>query len=277
VADAPANAAAAPAPLPLPAEEPPHPPYHDLLDALFPVPSLADVLSLAGAREYALLGAPGAAGLFVEWGAYECLNLIAGAISKTVLAAQAILGTTATLSFMPFLGFSVACCIRVGNYLGELKPAEARRAYHVTVAISGLLVAVNPGVVLVGWGVWAFLFTDDEVVAGLVSEVMFILALYTLFDGVQCVSVGALRGVSLPGTAAAVNVVSYIAIGLPLAYLLSNAAVGLGLGLAGVWLGFVLAVLTAALCMTVMLGRCDWGAKAEEARARGGKVPAGGH
>ena len=270
-AHGPAGSAAAPAAL----VEPPHPPYHDLLDQLFPMPTL-EVCTLAGLREYLVLGAPGALMLFVEWGSYEGLTLIAGSISKTVLSAQAIMGTTATLSFMPFLGFSVACCIRVGNFLGELKPQEAQRAYHVTLAISLALVAFNTLIVLSGRSIWALLFTDDEAVTGMVSETMFLLATYTLFDGIQCVSTGALRGVSLPGPAAAINVVSYVGVGLPLAFLLSTSQYGLGMGLSGIWLGFCAAVLVAALCMTVYLTRTDWEDKAVQAR-KSGKAALGGH
>ena len=269
--------AEAPAAAPAKQEEPPHPAFHDLLDQLFPVPAFADVVSLKGAREYALLGAPGALALMVEWGSYESLNLIAGAIGKHVLAAQAVLATTATLSFMPFLGFSVACCIRVGNALGELRPVEAQRSYHVTLAISALLVAFNTLVVLSGRTFWALLFTDDVVVTDLVAETMFILAVYTCFDGIQCVSVGALRGVSLPGTAAGANILSYVVVGLPLAYLLSSTQAGLGMGLTGIWLGFVIAVLVAALSMTVLLLRVDWADKAREARERGSVGGSAGH
>ncbi len=271
-----AAAADAPAPAEPPKQqEPPHPAYHDLLDQLFPVPTFAEVTCLKGAREYALLGAPGALALMVEWGSYESLNLIAGAIGKHVLAAQAVLATTATLSFMPFLGFSVACCIRVGNALGELRPVEAQRSYHVTLAISALLVAFNTLVVLSCRSFWALIFTDDVVVSDLVAETMFILALYTLFDGIQCVSVGALRGVSLPGTAAGANIFSYLVVGLPLAYLLSSESAGLGMGLTGIWMGFVIAVLVASLVMTGMLVRVDWADKAREARQRGGVASAG--
>lgn len=267
-----ADSAPAPAPVVV---EPPHPPFHDLLDQLFPMPTL-EVLTVAGLREYLVLGGPGALMLFVEWGAYEFLTLIAGSISKTVLASQAVMATTATISFMPFLGMSVACCIRVGNFLGELKPQEAQRSYHVTLAISLALVAFNTLIVLSGRSIWARLFTDDEAVTSMVAETMFLLATYTLFDGIQCVSTGALRGVSLPGPAAAINVLSYVGVGLPLAFLLSTTQYGLGMGLAGIWLGFCAAVLVAALCMTVYLTRTDWEDKAVQAH-KSGKTAFGGH
>ncbi len=250
-----------------------HPAFHDLLDELFPMPTLAELLSASGALTYIKLGAPGAAMLFVEWGAYEGLSLIAGTISRATLAAQSIMATSATLSFMPFLGLSVAACIRVGNSLGELSPAKARRSYHVAMALSGVLMAINTLVVLSARSYWAQLFTDDEEVAQLVSGTMFLLALYTLFDGIQCVSCGVLKGLSLPGPAAAVNVLSYLAVGLPLAYFLANPA---GMGLHGIWLAFSAAVLTASLCMTGLLVRVDWEAKAKEAQERG-TAPTGGH
>lgn len=258
-----------------------HPSYHDLLDQLFPLPELATVITLETAREYITLGAPGALMLFIEWGSYEALSLIAGTISRNVLAAQAIMATTATLSFMPFLGFSVACCIRVGNFLGELHPEEARRSYRVTLAISGVLIAMNTFFVLALRNSWGLMFTDDLEVSQLVSNSLFILCAYTLFDGIQCVCTGALKGVSMPTPAAAINLLSYVAIGLPLAYYLATPS-GAMMGLSGIWLGFVLAVLCAALCMTTLLFRISWEAKSQEAFERaklegGGAAPLGGH
>ena len=196
-------------------------------------------------------------------------------ISRTALAAHAILGTTASLSFMPFLGFSVACCIRVGQALGELKPVEAQRSYHVSMAVTLLLIAFNTAIVLGGRSFWGEIFTDDVQVSAVVANTMPLLAGYTVFDGIQCVSTGALRGLSQPGPAAAINVFSYVAIGLPAAYTLALPA-GLELGLPGIWLGFIIAVLVASLCMSGFILRTDWAAKAKEARDRGLK-PAGGH
>jgi len=216
--------------------------------------------------------------LFVEWGSYEALSLIAGMLGSTSLAAHAIMATTATLSFMPFLGFSVACCIRVGSFLGELKPAEALKSYHVTLLISFLLVAVNFLVIACARNVWGLVFTKDEAVRELVANSILILAAYTLFDGIQCVSTGALRGVSLPGPAAAINVLSYLAVGLPLSYTLSMSQAPRW-GLSGIWCGFVCAVLVAAAAMSLCLNcGTNWAAKAKEARDRGeNKLALGGH
>jgi len=286
--DASSDAAAATTPAAAPAVLAAAPPtiaahlsYHDLLDQLFPLPELATVITLETAREYITLGAPGALMLFIEWGSYEALSLIAGTISRNVLAAQAIMATTATLSFMPFLGFSVACCIRVGNFLGELHPEEARRSYRVTLAISGVLIAMNTFFVLALRNSWGLMFTDDLEVSQLVANSLFILCAYTLFDGIQCVCTGALKGVSMPTPAAAINLLSYVAIGLPLAYYLATPS-GAMMGLSGIWLGFVLAVLCAALCMTTLLFRISWEAKSQEAFERaklegGGAAPLGGH
>ena len=133
------------------------------------------------------------------------------------------------------------------------------------------LILLNFLVIASARGVWALVFTKDEEVRERVAAILFILTLYTLFDGIQCVSVGALKGVSLPGPAAFANIFAYLVVGLPLAYSL---ALPVGWGLAGIWCGFVVAVLVAAVLMSLWLNIfVDWEKKGREARKRG--VPGG--
>jgi MATE family multidrug resistance protein len=90
-------------------------------------------------------------------------------------------------------------------------------------------------------------------------------ALYGLFDGLQCVATGALRGAALQLAAAGINVVSYTVVGLPLAWAL---AIKAGWGLEGIWWGFCCAVLTAFVLAMLALGSVKWDEKARLAREK---------
>jgi MATE family multidrug resistance protein len=85
----------------------------------------------------------------------------------------------------------------------------------------------------------AGLITGDAAVAALAATIMAVFALMQVFDGLQSTMVGALRGLSDTGFPAAVTVAAYWGCALPLAWALS---VGLGLGPAFVWVGWLAAL-----------------------------------
>lgn len=256
---------APPPPLP-PAPPPPASPpaFHDLLDALWP-PLTLEVLSPAGLLEYVRIGLPSAAMLFVEWGSYEVLAVFAGMLGQLELASHSILAITASIGFMPFLGFSVACCIRVGQALGELRPHAAVLSYHTALLCALGVFCANGALMMAARSTWGRVFTPDPAVGAVVADTLYLVALYGLFDGLQCVCTGAMRGGAMQMAAAGINVFSYIAVGLPLAYALALKA---RWGLTGIWLAFNMAVLTSTLLAAVALWRTNWGKKAAEAREK---------
>ena len=68
-----------------------------------------------------------------------------------------------------------------------------------------------------------------------------------IFDGVQSAMLGALRGLSDAGWAAAVSMVAYWPVGVPLGWVLAH---GAGIGPAGVWLGWLVALAWAGGMLT---------------------------
>lgn len=246
----------------------------DLIDATLSAGfSLKHAFTLAGWREYLALGAPSAALLFTEWGAYESAAIIAGICGTDVLAAHTIIATTASLSFMPTLGFSVAAGIRIGQLMGDRRVAESRLAYHAAMICDTIFVVLNAIFILAVHQSWAYVFTNDDEVADEVSRYIPLLALYSWTDSWQCITCGVLRGLGKPALGAAANVLSWLVIGLPSAYLL---AVTAGWKLKGIWLAFIAAVTVAWVFMAVALLMIDWSKAAEIAHARAtqGSTPA---
>lgn len=238
----------------------------DLIDATLSAGfSLQHAFTLSGWKEYLALGAPSAALLFTEWGAYESAAIIAGICGTDVLAAHTIIATTASLSFMPTLGFSVAAGIRIGQLMGDKRVAEARLAYHAAMICDSIFVVLNAIFILAVHQSWAFVFTNDETVAEEVARYIPLLALYSWTDSWQCITCGVLRGLGKPALGAAANVLSWLVIGLPSAYLL---AVTAGWKLKGIWLAFCMAVTVAYIFMAIALLMIDWNKAAAIAHAR---------
>jgi len=222
----------------------------DVLDATLTDFSLN--VALSGWREYLALGMPSAAMLFFEWASYEVTAIIAGLISINALATHAILSTTAGLAFMPMLGFGVALMIRIGNLLGARKPAEAKLSFRVALTVWMVYAGLNAAFLLSVSSVWGRVFTDDPDVDAYVTRILWVLALYGIFDTGQCVLCFAFRGLGRPGLAAVANGLGYVLIGLPLAY---TFGITLGGGVQGLWLGYAVAV-TSVFTLLGLLLRC---------------------
>jgi Na+-driven multidrug efflux pump len=222
-------------------------------------------IALSGWWEYLSLGLPSAALLLTEWGSFECAAIIAGIISTESLAAHTVIASTAALSFMPCLGLSVATGIRIGQLCGENEPARARLAFSSVLILDIIYAFMNLVIVIGVSGVWGRLFTDDLVVVEIVAQYMWILGIYSVFDSLQCICAGALRGLGLPVWGTIINVIGWFAVALPLAWVFS---IELVWELAGIWIAFTIGVFVVfSLMMMVLLTR-NWTKIAESARNR---------
>lgn len=243
--------------------------WHDTLDAVFP-PSLklSDFFEEWG--EYLSLGLPSASMLIVEWGTFEALAVVAGRLGRVQLATHSLIATTAAMNFMPFLGISVAACVRVGSAMGDLRPLDAQRTLRVALFLCVIVAICNALLALLCRSVVGRVFTDDPAVVDLTARIIPILAVYFIFDGMQCVLSGVMRGAALAGTAAGINAAAYF-MGILFAVGLSDPRLQAGAhwGLSGIWFAFLVAVFIASLAMMSTLQCTKWEKLAQDAHTRG--------
>lgn len=248
---------------------------HDLLDATWSA-GLDVTAALSQWGQFLSLGLPSSCLLLTEWGSFEAQALLGGWYSARVLAAHTVLATTSSASFMFILGFSIASGIRVGQRAGENAPAAAALAYRATLLLGAIFAAINALFVLAASPFWGEVFTDDPDVVGLVRTWLPLLAVFTLPDTIQGITCGALRGLGFPGLAAASNVLSYMVVGLPVAFLLcQRAPYGAGLGLPGLWAGSTLGFTVSAVGTVAAARWIDWSKAAATAHARATSNPSG--
>jgi MATE family multidrug resistance protein len=137
------------------------------------------------------------------------------------------------------LGVAGAVAIRVAQARGAGEEGALRPIVWAALGVATLWLA---GAALVlGWQgeAVARLITADEEVVAVAAGIFFVFAFSQVMDGVQSTMTGALRGLSDTGFPAWVSMLGYWGAGLPLGWLL---ATGAGLGPAGVWAGFVIAL-----------------------------------
>lgn len=107
-------------------------------------------------------------------------------------------------------------------------------------------------------------FTTDPAVASLISTYSPILCGVVVFDAAQSTAGGVLRGIGRPVSGALSGIVSYLLVGLPLAFVLGR-VLRLGGGLAGIWVAVGTSVVVALAIMGTVLLTLDWRRTADEA------------
>lgn len=184
-----------------------------------------------------ILGLPVGLQLLFEVGSFAVATMMMGWIGVTALAAHQIALTCAATTFMFPLGVAMAVTIRIGHAVGAHEFGRVRPigsgALFLSAAIMGAaaLLFFFHGPVIASW------FVVDETTRRLTAALFIIAAIFQIFDGLQVVAVGALRGLADVKVPMAFMFTAYWIIALPFGYL---TAFTLGWGPAGIWGGLAI-------------------------------------
>lgn len=208
----------------------------------------ASALKIDPVRIWALLklGAPAAGQILVEIGAFSGATAICAKLGPVPLSGHEIALNCAAFTFMVPYGISSAAAVRVGQQLGRRDPEAARRAGWSAIilgagfmACAGLVFVSIPKVI-------ARAFSPDPAVVRVGATLLLVAAAFQLFDGVQVVTTGALRGAGDTKTPMLANLVAYWFIGIPLGYFL---CFRLGWGALGIWIGLCIGLMIIGLAL----------------------------
>ena len=191
-------------------------------------------------------GWPMAVAFTAEGGAYAVAGLMLAGLGAAALAANQIVQAVMTVLYMLPLGLATATSLQVGFARGEgaaarLRPVLAAAILTVTVWMGLIIVAL----VLGGEPMARLLSSDAEVIA-LATTLFLVMAGMQVFDGVQSAAMGALRGLLDTRWPMAITLLGYWFFAMPAAGTLGFPA---GFGAPGVWLGFAMGVVLAALVL----------------------------
>ncbi|XP_035648113.1 multidrug and toxin extrusion protein 1-like [Oncorhynchus keta] len=218
---------------------------------------------------YMKLAIPSTLMLCFEWWIYELGGFLAGMLSEVDLAAQHVVIMLAFINYMFPMGIQAAACVRVGNALGAGDTAGAILTSKVSLALSGSM-AVIQGIVLISTKtVIAFMFTSDEQIIDLVSQLLNVYCVLQFFDGLVCVCMGIILGTGKQKIAAMANLITYYCVGLPLGISLMFTA---GLKVLGFWLGLFICVILQSTFFITVIFRLNWKRMTEKAVKRAGKA-----
>ncbi len=195
-------------------------------------------------RALFLLGAPAAIQIVLEVGAFGVATLMAGRLSEGALAAHQIVLNCASATFMVPLGMSAAAAVSVGHAVGARDLPRARRAGWLALAAgAGFMALAAAAFVLLPQRI-LHIYTADPFVVRLGTHLLLLAACFQVFDGIQTVATGALRGVGDTRRPMLVNLAGYWFFGLPLGYAL---CFHWQRGVFGIWIGLTLSLVAIAL------------------------------
>jgi MATE family multidrug resistance protein len=203
---------------------------------------------LARIRQLVKLGAPAAGQIVLEVGAWNMATFSAGWLTPVALATHQIVLNYASLTYMVPLGISAAAAVSVGQAVGAGDLERARRAGWLALALGTGFMLLAAVAFLAAPVPLIALYTRDPRVMAVGTSLLGIVAAFQIFDGIQTVSTGALRGLGETRIPMYANLVGYWVLGLPLGFFLCFV---LHWGIYGLWIGLTLALVVIAL--TVLL------------------------
>jgi MATE family multidrug resistance protein len=188
----------------------------------------------AGLRRLAGLGLPAALQLTLEVGVFAAATALAGRLDSASLAAHQIALTAASITFMVPLGVASAGAVRVGQAVGRGDPHGAARAGWAALALGAGFMTLAGLVFLAAPRPIVTAFTRDAAVIAIGIVLLRVAAAFQLFDGLQVVTTGVMRGLGDTRTPMLWNLAGHWGLSLPLGYVLCFRT---RLGVTGLWIG----------------------------------------
>lgn len=193
------------------------------------------------------IGLPISLAIIVEFIAFNSIAIIMGRVSGIYAAAQNLICTLTTISFMVPLAISNAIAVKVGFANGAENIYDLKRYSFVGLVMSvgfmlcsALVFSTFPNL-LVG------LFTIDPKLIEISVPVLYILAIFQVFDGFQVALSGIFKGIKKTGIVLISNFTAYWLLFFPLGYIL---AFKYKLMLKGFWMGLGIAAIV--LCIILL-------------------------
>jgi MATE family multidrug resistance protein len=195
------------------------------------------------------IGLPIGGQMFLEYGIFALVGALMGRIGTLAMAGHQIALNLAALVFMVPQGTGAAASVLVGQAIGADDGARAGRAAAGGLLLGGGFMVASAIVFLAAPGFLAGLYSPDLAVQAMARPLIRLAGAFAVFDGLQAVAIGILRGIGDTRAPIVISMLGYWLIGLPASLLLGFR---LDMGPTGLWWGLVLGL---AVTAAVLLAR----------------------
>lgn len=193
------------------------------------------------------LGIPSSFQMTFELTAFSAAAIIMGFIGKIEQASHQIAINLASITFMIATGLAMASTIRVGNQLGKGDISKVKDAgYSAMIQITIFMIVAAIGFVLARH-LLPTIYMDNAEVISIAAYLLLAAAIFQIPDGIQVITLSALRGLQDVKVPTFITFLSYWLLGIPCSYIL---AITLEWGPIGVWIGLILGLTISAIFLS---------------------------
>lgn len=189
------------------------------------------------------LGLPAACHVTLEVGVFATATGLAAGLGAVALAAHQVVLNVSSVTFMIPFALGSAGAVRVGQAIGRRETRAASRAGWMTLVLAISFMTAAAVVFVAAPSMIVRSFTTDPAVVAAGISLLYTAAAFQIFDGIQGVTTGNLRGAGDTKTAMAAGLIAHWCVGLPIGYVLAFPA---RLGVVGLWVGLSIGLIAAA-------------------------------
>ncbi|HRP07679.1 MAG TPA: MATE family efflux transporter [Gemmatimonadales bacterium] len=205
-----------------------------------------DVFDLSALGALLRLGLPIGAQLEIEMATFGAVAMLMGRFGTLEVASHQVALNLASLTFMVPMGVGMSAAVLVGKAIGAGDQIRARAAARSALLVgAGFMVCTAVMFTLVP-SLLAGLYTSDVAVVAFAATLLPIAGVFQVFDGLQVVSAGILRGLGDTGVPMLINLFGFGVVGLTASLLLAYRTT---LGPVGLWWGLVIGITTVAVTL----------------------------
>ncbi|WP_338873507.1 MATE family efflux transporter [Myxococcus stipitatus] len=202
------------------------------------------------------IGTPAGLHIAAEIGVFALAGVLAAGLGPASMAAHQIAIAFSSLTFTVAVGVGNAGSVRVGWAVGARDSAQARLSGFVAFGTGAAFMSLWALVFAVFPEPLAKLAGAPADVIPLAVPLLMVSAIFQVFDGVQGVGAGVLRGVGDTRFTFIANMVGHYVVGLPLTLLLGFK---LGQGVVGIWWGLCMGLIVVAFALVWRFNRVSAG------------------
>ncbi|MDD4820476.1 MAG: MATE family efflux transporter [Flavobacteriales bacterium] len=197
------------------------------------------------------IGTPTSLQMLFEIGVFSAATLLAGRYGYSFQSAHQVAGQMSGLTYTFVSGLAVASTIRVSHFMGKNDMEGMKKACKsIYVMVITLMSIFGVSFIIFRNYIPAIFFPENEYMISITAPLFLVVAAFELFDGVQVVSQGALRGLQDVKTPTVITAIGYWVVAFPLAIVFSE---WVGLKVLGIWIGLSLGLVFCAVMLTLRL------------------------
>lgn len=200
----------------------------------------------AGVSKFARLSFPMSLQYLAESSAIGVIGLLVGLFGSEALAANQIALSLGELVYMAPLGIAGAVGILIAQALGENAHQRIRSIGIASFALVTLITLPFCAAMITSGEQVARIFVSDDTITPLAGVLLGTVGIVLILDGLQCVALGALRGLLDNRWPTSAALISYWLVAIPMSILLGFV---FDFGPVGIWSGFGCGVVLAAVLL----------------------------